>query len=150
MTAASVADRLAAGAAADENGCLTWKRCVNSRGYGQIGVNGKVLLTHRVARELVNGPIPDEMTIDHLCRNKRCIAIDHLEVVTRAENISRAAVLVTHCKKAGHPLEGHNVIVKVRKDGGLSRSCRECQYAARRTGRPRGRPGHRDYVARSA
>lgn len=62
---------------------LTWD------GYTQVNVNGRVARTHRVAWELANGPVPPKMTLDHTCRNRWCCEIDHLEVVTNAENVRR-------------------------------------------------------------
>ena len=35
-------------------------------GYGQISVNGKMQLAHRVAYELLVGPIPEGMSLDHV------------------------------------------------------------------------------------
>jgi hypothetical protein len=89
-------------------------------GYGRIGhlVNGRkrVAQVHRVAYELLVGPIPAGMHIDHLCRNHSCVNPDHLEVVTQATNnlrgyspIARAARR-THCP-SGHPYSGSNLIV---------------------------------------
>jgi len=45
---------------------------------------------HRYAYELLRGPIPDGLTLDHLCRVTRCVNPDHLEPVTLAENVRRA------------------------------------------------------------
>lgn len=75
-------------------GCLLWTGCLNSRGYGCIGVGGKSQLVHRVAWELEHGPIPESLTIDHVydrgCRHKRCANVAHLEPVTRAQNCRRS------------------------------------------------------------
>jgi HNH endonuclease len=49
-----------------------------SQAYG-----GGYLRVHRFAWELLNGPIPDGPTIDHLCRNTLCVKPAHLEVVTQ-------------------------------------------------------------------
>ncbi len=88
----SLAERLWAGALADGTGCWVWQRGLNKQGgtgYGHIRSGEKRLLTHRVAYELVKGPIPDGLQIDHLCRNRRCINPDHLEAVTNQENCQR-------------------------------------------------------------
>ena len=72
--------------------CWLWTGATQTRGYGSVGVgNGRTALAHRVAYQQTVGPIPDGMTIDHVCENKVCVNPDHLEVVTRAENTRRAA-----------------------------------------------------------
>lgn len=88
----------------------TWH--VMPHGYGVSGHR----LAHRVAYESVFGPIPDGLEIDHLCRNRACINVSHLEVVTHAENMRRAFERRTHCKH-GHkytdvdrnPTTGHHM-----------------------------------------
>ena len=47
---------------------------------------------HRAAYALDVGPIPEGLTIDHLCRVRHCVRPDHLEPVTQAENTRRAAL----------------------------------------------------------
>lgn len=47
---------------------------------------------YRVTYEHFVGPIPEGMTIDHLCKQTDCINPFHLEVVTRAENGRRGRV----------------------------------------------------------
>lgn len=83
--------------------CLVWTGYITSRGYGRVSSK----LAHRVYYELVRGPIPDGLTIDHLCRNKACCNPDHLEPVTSLENVRRARK--SHCTH-GHPLSGDNII----------------------------------------
>jgi hypothetical protein len=58
-------------------------------GYGRVWSGGKAQMVHRVAWEAAHGPIPDTMQIDHLCRNRACFNVEHLEVVTKAENLRR-------------------------------------------------------------
>lgn len=72
--------------------CVIWLGARNNRGYGSVGVGGKrTALVHRHVYEATVAPIPADMTIDHLCRNKLCVNVEHLEVVTRSENSKRAA-----------------------------------------------------------
>jgi hypothetical protein len=72
-----------------EGGCLLWQGCLDVNGYGRVTHDGKPSYAHRVAYEREVGPIPDGMTIDHLCETKSCVNTTHLEVVTRGENTSR-------------------------------------------------------------
>ena len=71
-------------------GCLVWTRAIQTKGYGSVCVGrGRTALAHRVAWESARGPIPEGLTIDHLCGVKRCVNPDHMEVVTRGGNTRR-------------------------------------------------------------
>jgi len=74
----------------DADGCWEWKRGKSS-GYGRVRVGGKrgqVYRAHRLAYELVNGPIPDGAVVMHACDNPPCINPAHLIVGTQGENIA--------------------------------------------------------------
>ena len=93
----------------DENGCWPWLGAPGGHGYGQIqtgrvGSTGNRMpdLAHRVSYQFYVGPIPDGMTIDHLCRNRMCVNPSHMEVVTVAEN-SRRGATKRYCQN-GHLL----------------------------------------------
>lgn len=97
-------------------------------GYGQIGVAGTVYAAHRYAYQELVGPIPDGLDLDHLCRNRACTNPDHLEPVTRKENINRSAKnggaqnkVKTHCPY-GHEYSGKNLYIHPTG----RRCCREC------------------------
>lgn len=69
--------------------CWLWAAGLNRDGYGRFGVSGTKLGAHRVAYELLRGPIPDGLELDHLCRAPCCVNPDHLEPVTHRENCRR-------------------------------------------------------------
>lgn len=72
--------------------CWIWiGRNVDNPDYGKLRDNGVVRYAHVVAYEQRVGSIPDGLQLDHLCRVKRCIRPDHLEVVTGAENVRRGS-----------------------------------------------------------
>jgi hypothetical protein len=62
------------------------------------------------------------MQIDHLCRNRTCINPEHLELVTRTENMRRAyaAIKATECSR-GHPYVEGSYYTYVGK-----RMCKKC------------------------
>lgn len=74
----------------DSSGCWLWDGHLGRNGYGSIHVDRRPRYAHRVVWELERGPIPAGLTLDHLCRVRRCVNPDHLEPVSSAENIRRA------------------------------------------------------------
>lgn len=51
--------------------------------------SARVVSAHRVVWEHFNGPVPDGLELDHLCRQRACCNPEHLEAVTKSENIRR-------------------------------------------------------------
>ena len=118
-----------------ETGCWEWtgSQCgpVRATGrYGQMCVGGRNVRAHRLAYELFVGPIPDGLTIDHLCRNTLCANPIHLEPVPMEENLRRGQHhggggwwrYQTHCKR-GHLFDDKNTY----SDPAGARRCRICQ-----------------------
>lgn len=66
--------------------CWIWTAYVSRSGYGQIGVEGKIVKAHRLAYTLLVGPIPAGMEIDHICHVRSCVNPAHLRLATHAEN----------------------------------------------------------------
>lgn len=97
-------------------------------GYGRFYYDGAKRPAHRFAYELLVGPIPAGLEIDHLCRNHGCVNPDHLEPVTHAENLRRGKTRAwwnerkTHCKH-GHPFTPENTYTY---PGRKKRGCRTC------------------------
>lgn len=75
-----------------ESGCWEWKGRPESRGYGRLRRQGRLVLAHRLAYETWVGPIPGELFVRHKCDNPPCINPDHLETGTVQENNRDAAV----------------------------------------------------------
>src|SRR3954451_2861694 len=87
-SSASLVARLFSKACLDvETGCWTFAGATSADGYGRFSLSGKNRLAHRVAYELVHGVVPANLTIDHLCGNRKCINPAHLEAVTHRENV---------------------------------------------------------------
>jgi hypothetical protein len=90
--------------------CWIWKGSALKpprHAYGQIcagGHQGKLLLAHRVAYELLVGPIPDGMSVLHRCDNPRCVNPAHLFLGTQSEN-TKDAVTKNRWTQHGEPGE---------------------------------------------
>jgi len=99
-------------------------------GYGTIYANGASRLAHRVAYELVVGPIPDGLHIDHLCRRPICVNPAHLEAVTQRENTRRGNGATarngrkTHCPAGHEYTDGNTYLARTGR-----RTCRSCTLA---------------------
>lgn len=105
--------------------CWTWTGATNGKNYGSIGHQGRVWSTHRLVYELLVGPIPPGLHIDHLCLRKPCCHPAHLEPVTPRVNTRRALAAHVRCPQ-GHPLADPNIIIKHRPNGVKLRNCRVC------------------------
>jgi hypothetical protein len=121
-----------------DTGCWDWSGTLLGNGYGQYYVGGGQknrvqVLAHRFAFECCRGAIPEGLCIDHLCRNRGCVNPDHMEPVTRGENVLRGVgrsaknARKTHCKR-GHEFTPENTYVYNKQ-----RACKACQ-----AGRSRG------------
>ena len=106
--------------------CWLWRGPTRS-GYGRVKLNGATRTAHRVVYELLVGPIPDGLQLDHLCRVRNCVNPEHLDPVSARENTLRgngvAAVHArkTHCSK-GHLFDEKNT----HRIYGTWRQCRTC------------------------
>jgi len=109
-------------------GCWVWTATRIRKGYGHFHTNGGMVTAHRMAYELLTGPIPEGKTLDHLCRNRICVRPDHLEPVDMRTNILRGNGLAAQNARkvscpVGHQLIGENLYRH--KDG--RRECLSCR-----------------------
>lgn len=116
-------------------GCWIWLGTRSTRGYGRIFQGGKPLQAHRVIYELLVGPIPIGMTIDHLCRNRLCVNPSHLEPVTDRVNRMRGMSPPAISARRNHCARGHEYTLESTRINDGARVCRVCdreQTKARR------------------
>lgn len=107
--------------------CWLWKASIRGGGYGQFFWNRKIGEAHRFSYELVKGEIAEGLDIDHLCRVRNCVNPNHLEAVTRRENLIRGAGTTAinfykdKCSR-GHKFDEKNTYV--------FRNARKCRICA--------------------
>lgn len=87
----SLEARIVANSVLDPDGSDCWIWCGKHQNwYGRINVylDGRTrsLWAHRVAYEAFRGPIPDGMTVDHVCRESYCVNPAHLRLLTNERN----------------------------------------------------------------
>lgn len=66
----------------------------NGDGYVRVwdipkSQGGKLVMRHRWFWETFVSPIPDGHEVDHLCKNRRCCNINHLQVLTKSAHRSK-------------------------------------------------------------
>lgn len=101
-------------------GCELWTGRLDREGYGYHGTSR----AHIVLWIREHGAIAPGLELDHLCRRRNCVALHHLELVTRAENERRKSwryrIRRATCPR-GHDLERHRVVTP---EQGIV--CRQC------------------------
>lgn len=108
-------------------GCWLWRGAKQKSGHGCMTVNSAPRGAHRVSYEIAKGQIPPGLDLDHLCRNPSCVNPDHLEPVTRKENLLRGNTIPARHAAKTHCINGHAFI-----DDNISRSegfrrCKACK-----------------------
>jgi hypothetical protein len=124
--------------------CWPWNGFIDNKGYGAFGIRPVagghryiIRRAHRYAYENIVGPIPVGLTLDHLCRNRRCVNPFHLEAVTNRENCLRGegptavAARKTSCVH-GHPYSPENTYHRKSAYGFDARKCLTCIRARNR------------------
>ena len=66
--------------------CLIWTGHINQDGYPRMNIGGRLFMVYRYVWERSKGPIPEDLEVNHTCFNRACIKLDHLELVTKAQN----------------------------------------------------------------
>lgn len=114
--------------------CIYFLGATQSKKYGSCWDpdEGRTKLVHRYVWEQTVGPIPDDMTIDHVkergCRFLKCVNVEHMEIVTVAENNRRKGAWIKVCKN-GHKYTPENTYIY--KSTGR-RDCRKCRAERRK------------------
>lgn len=123
--------------------CWPWIACTVS-GYGQFSLGNRNVPAHRLAYELLIGPIPDGLVLDHLCRNKACCNPAHLDAVTQRENVLRGEGFAARNVKLTHCAQGHEFTSENIQWIGTTRRCRICSRRTSRVAKARRREAARN------
>ena len=132
--------------------CWLWTGRLNRDGYADIKLAGRRQMAHRVSYELLVGPIPAGLEIDHTCHtrdrscpggkpciHRRCVNPAHLEPVTFGENARRSSPAQKDACINGHAYTPENTYRRPGRGEG-QRDCRACirervrRYTARKRG----------------
>lgn len=98
-----------------DTGCWVFTGPLNRTGYGYIRWGRQWPSVHRLAKIIFGERFDEELTLDHLCRNRACWRIDHLDPCTmrvnllRGESFSAVNARKTHCIH-GHELTPNNLV----------------------------------------
>lgn len=120
------------------DGCWLWNAGRSGGGYGSFWNGECQIAAHRFVYEMLVGPVPEGLVLDHLCRVPQCVRPDHLDPVTQAENTQRGTRWVgkVACPK-GHTYDDSNTY-RPTSGGRRCRAChreRQRRWVARNQGR---------------
>lgn len=105
-------------------------------GYGRVFTNGIAKRAHRVIYELVNGKIPSNLVINHICRVRACVNPEHLEATTHRDNILAGVGVAAINKRKTHCKWGHEFTPENTRNyvigGKPRRGCRTCNRKSER------------------
>jgi HNH endonuclease len=126
--------------------CWNWIGTKGVEGYGRFTLprtfakthplyanRSRFTLAHRFLFQEVNGRIADEMTLDHLCRNRACVNPQHLEVVSQKENLHRSPIAPAGINnRKTHCVRGHELVPGNLRRSNSRRACLACHTVTRR------------------
>lgn len=114
------------------SGCWLWTGAQGGGGYGSAWNGQRLTTAHRAVYEFYVGPIPDGLSLDHLCRVRLCVNFRHVEPVSHRVNCLRATgVSALNAKLAACPRCGGEYETRV-YGRRRYRFCRACDNAASR------------------
>ena len=110
--------------------CWLWTGAKNGDGYGSFWFDGGSQLVHRLSWQNEVNDIPKGLIIDHLCRNRACVNVEHMELVTIQDNNQRGKLgdlrpVQKYCKR-GHERTLDNLYFGKSRSGKITSACKRC------------------------
>jgi hypothetical protein len=107
--------------------CEIWQGTLCSNGYARLGRDPVYYRTLYIRHV---GPVPAGYEIDHLCRNRACVNVAHMEAVPKRVNILRGESFSAQNYRKTHCVRGHLFDEANTYRRGSRRQCRACNRAA--------------------
>lgn len=104
-----------------------------SSGYPRRTLDRKQYMVHTAIWEELNGPVPDDMDLHHVCKNKMCFNPRHLMAIGKFAHMfihggdgpARTKLLQTHCVH-GHEFNAENTYINRFSASSMERRCKAC------------------------
>ena len=108
--------------------CHEWQGPLDRDGYGTFYLRRRGRRAHRVGWFAHNGPIPEGMVVNHSCRNRACVNVQHLRLFTVTENaLSDSSSLAYINSRKIHCPRGHTYDKVATYRGKTQRVCSTCE-----------------------
>jgi len=107
-------------------GCMPWLGSKSYDGYPLFWGGESCVRAHRWVYEYLVEQIPVNKEIDHLCRNRCCVNITHLEIVDHQTNVLRGETIVAAQLKRTRCPQGHAYDSENTYWYGRNRQCKAC------------------------
>ena len=82
----------------NDDACHLWTSWTSDNGYGRFLLRTHKVAAHRAIYETHYGPIPAGQEVDHICHTRRCVNVEHLRLVTHAQNQQNRTGAAVHSK----------------------------------------------------
>lgn len=126
--------------------CWLWTGGTTPFGYGLArrsdGSQWRGVVAHRVAWELMRGPIPHDMQVLHRCDEPSCVNPIHLFLGTQRDNVRDMLMKGRSSRRRERCKRGHVLAETGRWLSATKRLCAVCQAVRRRAWRRTHRDSH--------
>lgn len=127
--------------------CWEWTG-TKVQGYGWFTqANKKTIGAHLWLYKQKFGPLTEGKELDHLCRNRKCVNLSHLELVTKKENILRGISPPAINARKTHCINGHEFTEKntYKRKNEAGKRCRTCMHVTGKRRRKKIKDEKRNY-----